>query len=252
MAMALTRSVPCTVAIGSNENSRAIVTRVLSRLPDRRAYSYYTVLERRLKLRLGSRWAAATVDLLAQTAMRSWRAFSLPAGANQITVRRLDRFDSSIESLIRRAHDRAEISIDRSQAFLNWRLFDNPRASYIVCAAYRADLLVGYVAVRIVPIDGGQDLVMEDWLVDPKNEGQIAFRVLLGAVIDIAQKEQCENVVAIACHAPSERILRRVGFRSRHNPWETLSAHTSDPRLSEAIAAQVPWHVSGANTDRDM
>ncbi len=81
-------------------------------------------------------------------------------------VRRLERFPDDIRGLYERAGTEHGASVIRDAAWLNWRLIDNPRASYEVLAVGDATL-AGYAVFRAAdwPVPGSGLLV--DWLVDP-------------------------------------------------------------------------------------
>jgi GNAT superfamily N-acetyltransferase len=253
MAMDLCRRTDAAIAIGSNPHSRAIVSKVLTRMRDRRCYDYVVRFHQRFYRSLGSHIASAALAMAAEQTMRTWRALTIPWSNGTLELRPIERFDRTLDELCTRAHNPREISIARTREFLNWRLFDNPRASYQVWGAFENDVLEAYMAVRTGPLANDQrELILEDWLNVPDEEGTFAFRVLLGTAIEFARDTGCAHVSVITSHEASERVLRRIGFREIHNEWETLSACTTKPELNAAFESHAPWHVTGVNTDRDI
>ena len=158
----------------------------------------------------------------------------------------------SVNALVAQSRGEQQISVDRNEGFLNWRLFGNPRSAYTVWAARDGAALVGYIAVRTKASQGSkQVLVIEDLLVLAGPPGAAVLRALMCRAFDEASAQGCERITVIACHPENERVLRRLGFFAHRADAETLSVRCRDPALTEAIAAGAPWHLTGANTDRD-
>jgi hypothetical protein len=252
MAMHLCERVDCVLVIGSNEKSRALVTHVFERLPDRRSYAHLfefgPIFQRRWKAGALTRVAAA----LAGWGMALWRFGASLTRDRALRVEPLMRFDAGIAALVARSRGGPEISVDRNERFLNWRLFDNPRTAYTVWTAHQGAELAGYIAVRTkASEDGKQLLVIEDLLVAAGRRGAVVLQALLCRCFEQAAALGCERITVIACHPENERVLRRLGFFEHAAEAETLCVRSRDARLSEAVAAGMPWHLTGANTDRD-
>ncbi len=252
MAMQLCERSDCVLVIGSNTHSRAIVTRVFARLPDRRAYAHLIEFEPTFQRRFKLRWLALAGAGLARWSMKLWRGGVSLTRDRAVRIEALLHFDASVDRLVRQSQAAHEICVDRSARFLNWRLFDNPRSAYSVWAARDGAELAGYIAVRIKVGEGGKNtLVIEDVLVRAAGNGAAVLRALLCRTFDQALAQGCERISVIACHPDNERVLRRLGFVRHRADAETLSVRCRDPQLNEAITAGAPWHLTGANTDRD-
>lgn len=251
MAMRMCRQVPCVLAVGSNPKSRGIVSQVFMRVPDRRCYALFLSVRSLARRRLPG--AVAALAGAVDVGLKAWRWVRLPAVRRGLSIRPVTRFDASLDALIERAHDPAEVSIQRSAAALNWRLFDIPRTRYTVQGAYGASgELLGYLAAQIVVSPGaGRILVIEDLVADRGQFREVQHSLLSNAIA-LALRERCERVSMIACHAPTEKNLRRTGFLRHGNDYETLSVACSDPALSQAIEAGTPLHLAGIHTDRDV
>ena len=255
MAMRICRQAACVLAIGSNPKSRGIVSQVFSRLPDRRRLAYFisvrTLAGRRLAR--APRWVAATAAAGADLGLRAWRALALPAADASLAVRPLTRFGAEADALLRQAHDDGEVAVQRSAEALNWRLFDIPRSRYTVWGAHDADgALCGYLAAQVQVSPGtGRLMAIEDCVAAPAQRDRV-LRCLLAHLVREAVREACERVSMIACHAPTEQALRRLGFLLHPIDHETLSMAGSDPGLAAAVAAGAPWQLAGIHTDRDV
>lgn len=252
MAMRLCEQFDCVLVVGSNANSRALVLRVFERLPDRRSYAHLIEFKATFQRRFKPAWLAGCGAALARWGMAGWRGAVAFTQDRSVQIEPLMRFDESVNRLVTQSQSAHEVSLDRSAQFLNWRLFDNPRSAYSVWAARDVEGLAGYIAVHIkLAEDGSKVLVIEDFLVRGGGQGAAVLRSLLCRAFAHALAESCERVSVIACHIDNERVLRRLGFFAHRADAETLSVRCRDAHLSEAIAAGVPWHLTGANTDRD-
>ena len=252
VAMHLCERTQCVLAIGSNSHSRAIVSRVFVRLPDRRAYAHLLRFAPTLQRRWRSHSLAMVGAALAQAGMSLWRTAVSLTRVQSIRIEPLHRFDASVDRLILQSRAEDTVSLSRDHVFLNWRLFDSPRSAYRVWGAYDADGLAGYLAARVQrQVDGTTALALEDFLVRAGNVGERALKTILCHVLAHALDEGCERVTVIAYHHGNERVLRRLGFFSLRADAETLSVRCQDPRLNESMSAGVSWHMTGANTDRD-
>ena len=252
MAMHLCERTECVLAVGSNENSRALVTRVFERLPDRRSYAHLFEFGPTLKRRWKVGPLALVAAALAGAGMALWRAGWGLTRARSVRIEPLAHFDGGIDALVNASRGGAEISVARDERFQNWRLFENPRTAYAVWAAREGAELAGWIALRPkVSADGTQALVIEDMLVRADPRGAAVLTALLCHTFEHAKALGCERVTVIACHPQNERVLRRLGFFLHRADAETLSVRCRDAALTEAIAAGVPWHLTGANTDRD-
>jgi hypothetical protein len=112
--------------------------------------------------------------------------------------------------------------------------------------------LAGYIALRSCVLqDGSKALIIEDLLVHAGGNGAAVLKVLLCQAFDQALAQGCGRISVIACHPDNERVLRKLGFFRHRADAETLSVRCRDSQLNEAITAGAPWHLTGANTDRD-
>lgn len=251
MAMHLCERSACVLAIGSNDRSRAIVSRVLSRLPDRRQYAHIIDFGPALRRRFGIALPTTIAALLAKWGMTLWRAGVMLVRDRSLQIEPLTRFDSTVNDLIAHSQAACSISLERSDRFLNWRLFDYPRSRYVVLAAHDATGMAGYMAFRIKEFnDGSKVLFVKDFLVRAGSSGAVALQSLICRGFEEALSGGCERISVTACHPDNERVLRRLGFFPLRTVPQTLSVRCNDSELNDAIVAGVPWHLTGANTDR--
>ena len=254
MAMRLGEQFGCVLAIGSNANSRRLVSNVFVRLPDRRVLSHILEFEAILVRQLGhrARWLTKLTSGVARQGMEFWRWSVKLTLKRSVRIEPLLRFDPSVNDLISRSQARGEISVGRNDQFLNWRLFDNPRSKYSVWAAFNGESMVGYIALRTSHReDGDTSLVIADILVPAGDEGQAVVKVLLCRAFDQAKALGCDRIAVVASHRDTERALTKLGFLRHRLDIKTLSVLCRDALLNEAISKGSPWHITAANTDQD-
>ncbi|MEQ1686862.1 MAG: hypothetical protein ABL916_24695 [Burkholderiaceae bacterium] len=254
MAMRLGELFDCVLAIGSNANSRRIVSNVFVRLPDRRVLSHILEFEDILVRKLGprARWLTKLISGAARQGMKFWRWGIKLTRDRSIRIEPLLRFDESIKDLISRSQVRDEVVIGRNEQFLNWRLFDNPRSTYSVWAAFSGKSMAGYIALRTSHReDGDTSLVIVDILAPAGLEGLAVLKVLLCHAFDQATAHGCHRIAVVASHRDTERVLARLGFLKHRSAIKTLSVLCRDVLLNEAISMGSPWHITAANTDQD-
>jgi hypothetical protein len=222
------------------------------RLPDRRSYAHLFDFGPTFLRRWKAGALAGLAAGLAGRGMALWRFGASLSRDRSLRIEPLLRFDASVNTLVAASQASDEISVVRNEHFLNWRLFENPRSAYTVWAAHESDALVGYVAVRTKESDDRvKVLVIEDFLVQASGNGAAVLKALLCRVFEGARAQGCERITVIACHLANERVLRRLGFFPYRADAETLSIRARDAALNAAIEAGAPWHLTGANTDRD-
>jgi hypothetical protein len=254
MTMRLGEQFDCLLAIGSNANSRRIVSNVFVRLPDRRVLSHILEFEAILVRKVGhrARWLTKLIAGAAHQGMKFWRWGVKLTRDRAVRIEPLLRFDDSINALIARSQVRDEVAVGRTEQFLNWRLFDNPRSTYSVWAAFAGATMVGYIALRTSQReDGDKSLVIADLLAPAGDEGRAALKVLLCHAFDQAEARGCDRIAVVASHLDTERVLARLGFLTHRSDIKTLSVLCRDALLNEAIAMGSPWHITAANTDQD-
>lgn len=248
-----------TLAVGANHNSSGIISHLYEPMPSRKPYVLPIDFRMPFRRRGFPDWLADSLGLILnglEPVLHWWRTPRLRSG---LKLRPIDSFSQHLlEPLlteqIERASDSGNAEILRSAAFLNWRLFDNPRARYEVTGAFDGERCVGYVAMRSVagPFDS-KIMHLIDW--KACGGASLASEVLeqlFAASIDEARRSACSAVQTCVLHPSSEAVLRRLGFLTgRHAPYLVLGLHTSIAAL-KAIAGQAhSWCVTDLSFDND-
>ena len=250
--MAIFARNPVVLETGANRNSIGLITRLFHRLPNRKQYIVPLTLRRYLTKRLRSRVAALALAVPADVALKLWRAIAFRRIPPSWSLRDLMQFDDSVERLFTRRWTSAEITFERSSRYLNWRLFENPRAKYSVLAAFEASDMIAYAAYQIHNDAGGMKIVrIVDWLVDTRH-GFAGFGLLAQEIIRRALAEKADLVSLSLLHARSERSLWRFGFfTGPSSEFTTVGVHCAEPAPWRALYDGSAWFLTKANTDLD-
>jgi hypothetical protein len=154
-------------------------------------------------LALGARIASAPAVL----------AFARPGrGPRDVVVQRCRSFEeiaAEVAAMAARTAPTLGITVERSAAYLHWRLVANPNVEHIFLAARRGAQLVGYAAVE--PLAAGQAMIID--LLAADNDAGL-FDGLLRGVTRTLNGEGYHTYVlpTLAGDTSLTRGLRRNGF----------------------------------------
>jgi GNAT superfamily N-acetyltransferase len=144
------------------------------------------------------------------------------------------------------------IAVDRSGAWLRWRLLDKPGAEYR-CVGLKSDGELGsFVATKVADKHGGRLCYVMEALSLPKRTRDLS-RMLL-AELALAARNGAEAALAwCPKHAPNYAAYRRAGFvpvPPRLRPIEiNFGARALRPESAAAAAADAAWYVSFLDSD---
>jgi hypothetical protein len=255
MAMSLCHQFACVVAVGSNPKSRGIVSKIFTRQADRRCYAHLISTRTLLARRIAAPRLGQALSRVLDTGLKLWRALCLFKPPTSLKIQAITQFEPSHQEFLDQSCDPHHPTLARTTAALNWRLFEISRTPHSVWGAFEHGELVGLIATHHGQSNAaGKFLTIEDCAIvaSATLEASTIRLALLTHAIQHAVQTQCERVSIIASHNPTEASLRRLGFIKHPNDFETFSVSTTDPALTRAIEAKVPWHLQGIHTDRDV
>lgn len=248
---AMFRRAEASLAVGGNVNSMGMVRRLFAPLPSRRHYVLPLKTNGLLQRRRVPAAVAGIAAPILDAGLRLRTAVLAPADRQNVRVQEVDRVS---ESWLRPLHDAlapgiACIAPDAGQ--LQWRLRDNPRASYRIFVAHRDGHCVGYLAARVVaatPQDEG-GLHIQDWKV-AEADATPALATLLSHAVEHARKHACSRVFT-TCLAPhADATLRRCGFLpGRSAPHLLTGIHTDLPLPVHPQSND--WQITDLSFDGD-
>jgi hypothetical protein len=166
-----------------------------------------------------------------------------------ISIRRIDEFDSSFDSLWDWASPSYPNLTVRDRRFLTWRFRQLPDRRYVVLGAFRKSRLVGYTVLRPTEDEGLKKALIVDLFTHRTERG--VFRKLIGAAVREARREKAA-VISIFEMMQEEfrRELARFLF-SRSKSEVYILAHSS---LLPAAEYSDPsdWWFTLADSDLEI
>ncbi len=249
---ALFRQGDFTLVVGSNPNSIGIMKRLYQPLPPGCLYVRPVDFRRYLERRFGKGPAAWIGAPLGNLTMRCWRRFSQLLCERTVAIRPVHRFDESVSALVANASvDSNEVRVERSAAYLNRRLFDNPRAHYSVWGAYREGEWLGYIAWRVVHThDGEIRMHIMDWQVGAPRRAS-TLGALLSFTSRHAELSHCSSIATMLPKGGLHGVLRQHGFLiPRKGVDQVVVVHAQDSSLLETLRS-AKWPLTDLSFDLD-
>jgi hypothetical protein len=237
-----------TIAVGGNKNSSGTVKRLFHALPPTRPFIQPINASSYISRKLRPSLLAALVSAFANRAMHVWRTLGALSFGSNIEIRPITCFT---EPLIARADASNRVIVERSAAFLNYRLFDNPRTPYMVVGAYHMDKLVGYIAWRIVMrSDGERWAHIVDWQTGTTAHNAALLK-LLAHVGREAETARCSFVLLMQHEGDHRHVLRRAGFWGpRADSEKIIGLHADDADTLETLL-KADWFLTDLCDDND-
>ena len=241
--------------VGANPNFLGLITRLFHLLPTRKQYISPLRLRRSLAKRFRTGMGALAAPVLAWAAdlgLSLWRAAPFCRIPSSWSLRELTAFDDSVEDLFARRWGPEDIAVQRSSQYLNWRLFQNPRARYSVIAAFEGDDMVGYAAWQVrADADDPKVVRLVDWLIDARH-GFAGFSLLAQEIMRRALTEGADLLSTGPLHSRLERSLWRLGFLARPgSEFATTGVHCAEPPPWPELYDGSAWFLTQANSDLD-
>lgn len=237
-----------TIAVGGNKNSSGTVKRLFHALPPTRQFIQPINTSSYVLRKLRQRVLAGMVSALANRAMRVWRTLGALSFGSKIEIRPITCFT---EPPTARVEILNRVIIERSAAFLNYRLFENPRAPYIAAGAYCVDELVGYIAWRIVKRGDGERWVhIIDWQTSDVGRSTTLL-ALLAHVGRETEAARCDFALLVQHEGNHRQVLRRAGFWGpRANSEKIIGLHAQDAATFNALS-EADWFLTDLCDDND-
>lgn len=250
--MAIFAENPVVFEIGANQNSLGLITHLYHRLPNRKEYVAPLALKKYLSKRMRPNAWASVLAAPIDATLKLWRAMATHRIPSSWSLRDLTWFDPSVEALFARRWATDEIMYERSSQYLNWRLFENPRAKYSVLAAFEASDMVAYIAYQVGHRSDGMKVIrLVDWLIDTRY-GFRGLSRLMQEIIRRALADGIDLVSVTTLHARTERSLWRLGFVSRPtSEFATVGVRCSKPVVWSSLLDGSAWYLTEVNTDLD-
>jgi hypothetical protein len=238
------------LAVGSNPNSIGMLRRLYQTLLPGLLYHRYVDFHRYAKWRLGNEVAAWLAARIVNFTMRNWRRLWQIAIGGRLSIKPVYHFDDAIGVLLANGQvGPLDIVIEHTPAYLNRRLFENPRARYEVWGVYQQGTWLGYIAYRIAHRgDGEKWLYIVDLHVDFRQRTR-TLGALLCFTTRQAELQLCSFIGISLQGGICDDAFRAHGFLGPKGE-QTVTVHAEDPSLLRALSLG-KWSLTDLSFDGD-
>lgn len=248
MNLRLMQHYPLLIAVGANEKSRSLVTRLFKPLPALDVYKLPVKSARLLKKNL---IVPVLPNLLALPldAYFWLRRKAQWYSTDDITVKQLKAIPEEVSAFI--AGRKSSIAVTRSVSYLDWRYLQNPRVRFDVLGVYRGDKLIGlsvshryFSAVAQYP-----ESVIFDWLVLESSGNTNEKIVLQQTAAHQVVNGAVTVTVPVHCKQCSASLLQS-GFLLRDTST-SFFVHASDQDVLRSLTENQAWFITEGDFDID-
>jgi len=193
------------------------------------------------KLPLG-RWSARLPDFRLPILTPRFRSHQ--------ELRPVDDFEA-VEALWRRFAARVPVAVDRSAAYLHWRLA-KPGERYQCLGVFEGSSLIAFCAYLTVDKHGGRIGYILELLHEPGRH--LTGSALLGECLRRMATDRAEAVLAWAFrHSPNASAYTRAGFLPLPERLRPIELHVGvrvlDASLSGILGERRNWYISYCDSD---
>lgn len=237
------------IAVGANRNSAGTVRRLFHSMPAMTEWRLQIDVRGFVRRRVLLPLLGIPIGALLSGALRLVRRTGEFTADRTISLRPIERIDDEAVRFYATG-GASDVVVVRTPAFLNYRLFDNPRGRYTVTGAWRGDSLAGLVAWRILRTgESGCAAHVIDIRADGANPGPVLKKLLLH-VGRQAESAGCSHV-SLMMHAPqSEPALWMSGFLAARHNQKIFGLYASDPAVLAELSTAT-WSLTDLCDDND-
>jgi hypothetical protein len=243
---AVFREYEFTLAIGGNENSSGTVKRLFHALPPMQEFIQPLNTANFLAQRLGRGVRATLASVVADRVLGLYRFLAAVSFTKRVDIQPITHF--AVEPTTEGA-DRCVI--ERRAAYLNYRLFENPRVRCTAVGAYRDGALVGYMAWRIVTGNAGTSwLHIIDWQAwgAPHDAALLALLAHAGREATAAS---CSYALLVQSVGRHRHVLRRAGFWGPRPGYEKIVGVYAGDQATLDTLSRAEWFLTDISDDND-
>jgi len=249
MNLRLFQEFPIGIVTGSNDRSHRMLVRLFRHSADLVVWKTAITSRDLVHERLPMAHLAHVVSAAADSLLALFRRRINPP--NGIDVRPISRFDDRVTALSRRCERPGRVLVRRSEDYLNWRFFENPRCDYIVHGAFAGERLVAYVASRfnLAHPNPRREGEIVDWMDEPGHRNDSALPALFASAVAELARREARIVTCAASGAGHHAAARANGFRLRSAQRIPFFARASVSGLHERLTAGGGWFLTRADLD---
>ncbi len=246
---AIFRTSPFAMAVGANRQSAGTVNRLFRAMPPLVEWRLLIDTRAFVRKRIPLALLAAPVALVTSLALRLWRALAGGLSDRKLVMQPIARFDDEASALYA-SGESGRIGLKRDAAFLNYRLFENPRGAYLAAGAFRNGRLEGIIAWRAISQDGEPPWVHIIEVQASGNERNSVLRKLLLHVGRQADAAGCNRASLVMLDALPNSVLWSCGFIAARHNRKVFGLHAEDPALLSSLSS-AKWALTDLSDDND-
>lgn len=220
--------------------------------------TYLEALLKRVRERLPVIPPVALVGAVARLAALAHGAFSSrqpPAGVEIAEIEDITEIGDEYEAFWENARGGYDTTIDRSLAFLRWRVADNPHLRFRTWTVRRGGRLLAIVVGHRHRMGAASALYVDDIVVGSYGAGD--FEIAVDCLRALAPEAESVVLTTLATDTPLHRVLRRR-FPLQARVLDRLGGKLFDELLAldKTADGSGPWYVTaifteGMDTSRD-
>ena len=122
------------------------------------------------------------------------------------------------------------VTVERTSAFLNWRIFQNPNIKYNFFSTYQDDILVGYIITRQAESDFPAGVIVD--VIAKENDPYIIDALVKQAILDFGERSiSYITFKALKANGILNQAFSRLGFFKADKFWSILNKKSTQSEL---------------------
>ena len=122
------------------------------------------------------------------------------------------------------------VTVERTSAFLNWRIFQNPNIKYNFFSSYQDDILVGYIITRQAESGFPAGVIVD--VIAKENNPHIIDALVKQAILDFEERNiSYITFKALKVNGILNQAFSRLGFFNADKFWSILNKKSTQSEL---------------------
>jgi len=236
------------VAMGSNENSVGMVTKLYQAMPHRKIYRKILTSPIYFSKKIGSKRLGKIASYAYQAYLKLTLTLALLAWKKTFEFKQISRFETrdsqTIENICM-----GEISVKRTIHSLNWRIFDFPKEDALVYGIYSNNVLLAYIALLLNKSGSASTATIIDWGYLRNQLSQKDFSLALRKVQLLLLENNIGDLTAYAYDQNSAEVFKRSRIYYRDDKSKTLSICLPEGDQFQQLKNFDAWFLTGFDAD---
>jgi len=251
MNLALMEKYPTLFAVGSNEKSHNLVSRLFHPMANRQVWKLPINLNStfRSKLKIGP--LSDIVAFPFNIFLSIKQKFHFSSLSHDFSVKSLEKIPADVNSF--QLRDNNQIYVHRTREYLNWRFVQNPRRKFIILGFYYKESLVGisFSWKYYSKANQQNEALIFDWHFTNSDLVRDMQGPLLQETVIYLKKQGVKLIQTFAYGDNSKDLLSKLGF-IQFNENLTFFTFTKNSKLQKHLYDDKNWFLTEGDSDTDM